>query len=69
MLQFHKSGWDQRLVEKSQQSLDSSDCVCLYVYEYAIFWQPFHLPILNSLLAIRISALGMMGGGKQNCSL
>lgn len=28
-----------------------------------------NLPILNSLLAMRISALGMMGGGKQNCSL
>lgn len=28
-----------------------------------------HLPILNSLLAMRISALGMMGGGRQNCSL
>lgn len=27
------------------------------------------LPILNSLLAIRISALGMMGGGRQNCSV
>lgn len=28
-----------------------------------------HIPILNSLLAMRISALGMMGGGRQNCSL
>lgn len=28
-----------------------------------------NLPILNSLLAMRISALGMMGGGRQNCSL
>lgn len=28
-----------------------------------------NLPILNSLLAMRISALGMMGGGRQNWSL
>ena len=40
-----------------------SACVCLCVHVNV------HLPILNSLLAIRISAFGMMGGGRQNCSL
>lgn len=43
------------------------DCVCLEECECAFLC--FHLPILNSLLAIRISALGMMGGGRQYWSL
>lgn len=34
-----------------------------------IIGQQHNLPILNSLLAMRISALGMMGGGRQNWSL
>lgn len=40
-----------------------------HLHDYVYYMHYCCLPILNSLLAIRISALGMMGGGRQNCSL